>query len=278
MADGVSLHEARQIADLIRIEIMYSMELSASLGVSYNLIFSKIGSDLNKPNGITIIDEGNYRDVVWPLDVGELLFVGDVRKRTLTGYGLRTIGDIAKTDPEYLVKILRSRVGYDLWQFANGDDRNFKPEIDSIGSIGNTITPPADLRSDDEVSAVIYMLASAVCARLRKNSLRTRCVAISMRDSSFNKINRQSTFEQGTDSVTTVFNRAYGLFKAHYKWEIPLRSIGIRTTNLDCNTQLSLFEDENCDTMDVRISERIKKLNERFGSLQIEGAGALERW
>ena len=279
--EGVTWHEARQIAELIRLEIMYGMELSTSIGVSYNLIFSKIGSDYQKPNGITVITNDDYKDIIWPLDAEKLLFVGAVRKRMLTGHGIRTIGDIAKADPVFLTQILRSKVGHDLVQFANGNDKNFKPESDKIGSIGNTITPPADLQTDDEVSAVLYMLASAVCSRLQKHAMKAKCISISLRDNQFNKTNRQCTLEHSTDSVNRIFKRAYDLFKTHYKWKIPLRSIGIRTTNFDSSTQLSLCDDMDCDIIDANISRHVKRLTERFGSLKVENAFGFhneERW
>ena len=277
LGDRISWYEARQIAELIRLEIMYSLGLSTSIGVSYNLIFSKIGSDYNKPNEITVVTRDKFKDIIWPLDVEKLLFVGQVRKRILTAYGIRTIGDIANADPGHLATILRCKVGYDLWQFANGDDRNFKPESDKIGSIGNTITPPADLQTNDEVSAVIYMLASAVCARLQKHSLKARSVSISLRDNQFNKSSRQCTLEQSTDSTNRIFSHAFNLFKTHYHWNNPLRSIGIRATNLDNDIQLSLYEDKDCDTIDINISSQLKRLTERFGVLQVESAGGFEK-
>jgi DNA polymerase-4 len=277
LEDGVSWHEAKQIADLIRLEIMYSMGLSASVGVSYNLIFSKIGSDYQKPNGLTVITKENYREIIWPMDVQDLLFVGEVRKRMLTGYGIRTIGDVAKADPELLTKTLRSKVGYDLWQFANGDDRNFHPENDKIGSIGNTITPPKDLKNSEEVGAVIYMLASAVCARLRKHGLRTRCVSVNLKDNKFNTTTRQCTLEQATDSIGRIFNRAFELFKNNYSWSNPLRSVGVRAASLDDSSQLSLFSDDEDDTI-FDIDSQLKRLTARFGKLEVESAGALGRW
>jgi DNA polymerase-4 len=278
LEDGVSLHEAEQIAKLIKLEIMYSMGLSASVGVSHNLIFSKIGSDYQKPNGLTVITKENYKQIIWQLPVKKLLFVGQVREKMLTECGIKTIGDIAAADPMYLTKILKSKVGYDLWAFANGDDSGFHPEDDKIGSIGNTITPPKDLRSNDEVSAVIYMLASAVCARLKKHRLKTRCVAINLKDSKFNTTTRQCTLEQATDSKNRIFNRAFELFKNNYSWINPLRSIGVRAASLDDGTQMSLFDSDEHDNIDIDISSQIKRLTERFGKLGVENAGALGRW
>ena len=184
--NDVTLDEAKQLADVIRIETMYSLDLSTSVGVSFNYVFSKLGSDFNKPNGTTVITKDNYKQTVWPLPASKLLFVGEARKKVLSGAGIHTIGDIAVSQPEKLTKLL-GKVGYDLWKFANGDDRHFDPAIDEIGSIGNTITPPEDLCNDEEVSAVIYLLVTAICTRLKKHGLKARCVSICMRDNEFIK-------------------------------------------------------------------------------------------
>jgi len=279
MEKGTTWHEARQIAELIRLEIMYSMELSASVGVSYNLIFSKIGSDYHKPNGITIISKEDYKEIVWPLAASKLLFVGQVREKVLHSHGIMTIGDIANADPVQLARILKSKAGYDLHQYANGNDRNFKPEPDGIGSIGNTITPPADLKCVEDVSAVIYMLATAVSTRLKKHGLKAGCIAVNMRDNQFNTTTRQSVMQTATDGINNIFNKAYELFSKHYRWQRPLRSIGVRATNLDDSSQTSLFSDEDCGiiNLDTDINNRLKQLTARFGNLQVECAGALRR-
>ena len=273
LEDGVTWHEAGQIADLIRMEIMYSMELSTSVGVSYNLIFSKIGSDFQKPNGKTVITMDNFKEKVWPLDVGKLLFVGVVREKALTRAGILTIGDIASADPYMLSRVIRCKAGYDLWQFANGDDRSFKPTSDKIGSIGNTITPPSDLKNNEEISAVLYMLASAVCARLRKHSLKAKCISVTMRDNRFNKIIRQSTLGIATDSINKVYCSAAYLVKTHYPWENQLRSIGIRAANFETNTQLTLCGSEEDDIMDETVNRYVEQITARLGKLQVESAG-----
>jgi DNA polymerase-4 len=272
----VSFHEAEQIADLIRIEIKYSLGLSASLGVSYNNIYSKIGSAYRKPNSITVITPDNYREIVWPLAASELLFVGSKRTRLLRGIGIETIGDIARSDSDKLVKLI-GKAGYDLWCYANGDDRNFKPNSDTIGSIGNTITPPADLRSNDEAGAIIYLLVTTVCARLKKHSLRANCVSISMRDSEFNKVIRQRSFKNNTDSVNYIFNQAYSLFAKHYKWEKPLRSVGVRVDNLESIHQLALFPYDECKLI-LDVDSRVKNLTDKFGVLKVEESATSREW
>ena len=273
--NGVTFDEARQLADVIRIEIKYSLGLSASVGVSYNYIFSKLGSDLNKPNGTTLITKDNYRGIVWPLPASELLFVGNARKEILTRAGIHTIGDIAQSDSKKLERLL-GKVGYDLWCFSNGDDRNFKPNNDEIGSIGNTLTPPADLRNNEEVSAVIYLIANAISTRLKKHSLKSRCISISIRDNKFNKTIRQRSIGRPTDNVNNIFNNAYDLFLKNYKWDNPLRSIGVRADNLNKDNQLSLF-DEDCSII-VDIDTRVKALTRKFGELRFESSATTKEW
>ena len=271
----VSMKEAEQIADIIRIEIMYSLGLSASVGVSFNYIFSKIGSDLNKPNGTTVITRENYKQTVWALPACELLFVGNSRQKALAGAGIRTVGDIARSDPERMIKLL-GKVGYDLWSFANGDDRHFDPSIDKIGSIGNTITTPEDLYNDKEVSAVIYLLVNAIVTRLRKHNLKTKCVSICTRDNKFEKVIRQSTLSHFTDKTNIIFNQAFELFKRNYMWKRPLRSIGVRVDNLDEHDQISLF-DNDCE-LSIDINSRVKALTQRFGKLKFEKAATTREW
>lgn len=273
--NGVTMDEAKQLADVIRIEIMYSLGLSASVGVSFNYIFSKLGSDFSKPNGTTVITKDNYKQIVWPLPASELLFVGDTRKKALAGVGIHTIGDIAQADPQQLRKLL-GKVGYDLWLFANGDDKHFDPNIDEIGSIGNTITPPEDLHNDDDVSAIIYLLVNAICNRLKKHGLKTRCVSICTRDNKFEKVIRQCTLSQYTDHVNVIFNNAFELFRKNYKWQNPLRSIGVRVDNLDEHNQLSLFEDE-CE-LAININNRVKTLTNKFGTLSVEKTATTREW
>lgn len=275
---GVTMDQGRQIADLIRLEIMYTQGLSASVGVSDNLIFSKLGSDYKKPNATTVITKMNYRQLVWPLPASDLLFVGQKRKKVLEKIGIHTIGDIAGANRDRL-KSLLGKVGYDIWHFANGDDRSFHPENEKIGSIGNTITPPEDLRSNEDASAIIYLIVNSICARLRKHQMKAYCVSISMKDNQFNTLTRQCSTSYPTDNVNFIFNQAFALFQRHYTWEHPLRSVGVRVDNLITREyeQLTLFEADRCDIC-VNIDERVKILSSRLGKLNVEKSATIKEW
>ncbi len=275
---GVTMDQGRQIADLIRLEIMYSQGLSASVGVSDNLIFSKLGSDYKKPNATTVITRDNYRELLWPLAAKALLFVGQKRSHALNTIGIFTIGDIANASPDRLRRLL-GKAGHDIWQFANGDDRSFQPQNDKIGSIGNTITPPRDIHSVEEASAVIYLVVTSVCTRLKRHKLKACSISITAKDNRFNITNRQSSTPYPTDSTSFIFNRAYQLFTRHFSWEYPLRSIGVRVDNLIPyeHEQLSLFDPYDEDIC-VDIDSRVKDLTHKFGQLSIESSAMAQDW
>lgn len=275
---GVTMNEGKQIADLIRLEIMYTQGLSASVGVSDNLIFAKLGSDYKKPNATTIITKENYKEIVWSLPASDLLFVGQQRKKQLSKIGIDTIGDIATANPKTLRKLL-GKVGDDLYRFANGDDQSFKPDNDVIGSIGNTITPPEDLYCLEDAAALLYLISSSICTRLKKHNLKACCVSVTTKDSDFNTLTRQCSMALSTDNINAIFNRAISLFQKHYNFANPLRAIGIRVDNLVIfeYEQLSLFEDEDIKIC-VNIDERIKKLTLKFGELNVEKAATSKEW
>jgi len=275
---GVTMDQGRQIADLIRLEVMYSQGLSASVGVSNNLIFSKLGSDYKKPNATTVITKENYRQLAWPLPASDLLFVGQKRKKLLENIGINTIGDIAQADPDALNRLL-GKVGYDIWCFANGDDKSFHPENDKIGSIGNTITPPEDIHSNEDASAIIYLIVNSICARLRKHQMKVCCISISMKDNQFNTLIRQCSISYPTDNVNFIFNQAFALFLQHYAWVHPLRSVGVRVSNLITREyeQLSLFEADECEIC-VNIDERVKVLTSRLGQMNVEKSATTKEW
>ena len=277
-ASGATMAEARQIADLIRIEIMYSQGLSASVGVSDNYIFSKLGSDMALPNATSVITRENFKRLVWPLPAQDLLFVGKQTAYKLAAVGIFTIGDIAASTPGVLSRLL-GKAGFNLWHFAHGDDRGFKPDADSIKSIGNTITAPADLSNNREASAIIYLLVNSVSARLKKHRMKTCCVSVCMKDSAFNQKLRQTSFKTPTDDAVLLFNRAYELFTRHYSWENPLRSVGVRADRLYSPKweQTSLFGEER-RAIGADIDARVVELTAKFGKINFEKSAATREW
>ena len=159
-----------KIAEEISRRIKKELGITVSIGVSWNKIFAKLGSDYKKPDAITVINQENYKNIVWPLPVEDLLFVGRATKKKLNKLGIYTIGALAETDSDIL-KIHLGKVGMILSYFANGNDNTpvcHQDENAPIKSIGNSTTTPRDLTTETDVSIIVWLLAESVSARLRE--------------------------------------------------------------------------------------------------------------
>jgi DNA polymerase IV len=267
--------EGVQIADRIRSRVKSELGLTVSVGVSFNRIFSKLGSDMKKPDATTLISPEDFERIVWKLPVKDLLFVGKSVRHKLFLQRIITIGDLANASPILLKRIL-GKNGLMLWQFANGDDSSFFPNTEDetrLQSIGNHITPPARIVSPDDVRLLLYMLSDAVSSRLRSNHLKARAVRISLKDTRFNSCEFQMTLRSETHSGNALFAVAWTLFEKNYRWERSLRSIGIRVSRLSPSeaSQRSLFDEEE-SVHSCRMEDTIDEIRRRFGYFSVERA------
>ena len=167
---GDGFHIAQEISSRMKKEL----GITVSVGVSFNKIFAKLGSDYKKPDAITTMYEDEFQRKAWCLPVSDLLYVGNATNKKLYSMGIRTIGDLAKSDETLLVRKF-GKMGSILWAFANGyDESPVKLENTSapVKSVGNSITTPRDMETDEDVKIVLYILAESVAARLRENGFR----------------------------------------------------------------------------------------------------------
>lgn len=172
--------DGRKIAEEINRSVKKELGITVSIGISWNKIFAKLGSDYKKPDGITEFNRTNYRELIWKLPVSDLLYVGRSTNRTLQKYGIRTIGELARTDPSFLERQL-GKMGLVIFSFANGwDDSPVTAESyhAPIKSIGNSTTTPRNLECDQDVQIILMALAESVAARLRKHGFRCNVVSI----------------------------------------------------------------------------------------------------
>lgn len=266
-----------EIAKEIKESIKDELGITASIGVSFNKIFAKLGSDLNKPDAVTVISKENYKNLVWRLPIGELLYVGRSTKRKLNNIGIMTIGDLATVSPVFLRKQL-GKWGETLWLFANGMDESDVTIVDFqsiIKGIGNSMTTARDLVNDDDVKLTFYVLAESVAERLRKHNFMGKTVQIYIRDNELSSIERQAKLSNPSYISGELATRAMDIFKRNWDWHKPIRSLGIRTTDLvtaDTYTQLSLLEDQNRRIKLETLEESIDDLRKRFGHYSIQRA------
>lgn len=258
-----------KIAQTIRKRIKAELGITVSIGVSFNKIFAKLGSDLKKPDAVTVITQENFKQKVWPLPVEDLLYVGPSTCKKLRSIGIFTIGDLAKTDVKLLGEYF-GKNGVMLWSFANGQDQSRVSNIEAthtIKSIGNSMTMPRDLVCDEDVKVALYVLCDSVAARLREYNFYCTTVQISLRDNDLYWYERQGKLNFPTCSSTEILSRAFELYKANHKNNKPLRSVGVRACGLVSadTTQLSMSPDFVNMEKWQKIEGVVDKLRYRFG-------------
>ncbi len=273
--------KGERTAHEIRKRIREELGITVSIGVSYNKIFAKLGSDYRKPDAVTMITKENYRQIAWPLPVSDLLYVGPATKRKLNGFGVHTIGELAQTP----VEILRSKfgkIGDILWCFSNGLDSSPVADFQNqpvVKSIGNSTTAPRDLERDEDVKIILYVLADSVARRLREQGLKGRTIHISIRDNSLFSFTRHKTLGFYTNLTGEIAGEALSLFREHYRWKRPVRSVGISVSDLAADTiysQTSLFCDEVKREKVERLDKALDRLKARFGTFAVQPAVLLK--
>ena len=265
------------IAEEIRVRVKCELGITVSIGVSYNKIFAKLGSDYKKPDAITRIGRDNFREIAWPLPVSDLLYVGRATDRKLMGYGIHTIGDLAST-PERTLSGWFGKWGEVLYTFANGLDCSPVVQYDNqptVKSIGNSTTAPRDLKNDEDVKIILYVLADSVARRLREQGFKGRTVCINVRDNELFSFVRQHTLGSYTNITFEILSAGLKLFRGNYRWTKPIRSIGISITDLVPDTvpsQANLYCDEAGRERLEHLDCSVDWLKKRFGSDSVQPA------
>ena len=265
------------IANEISERIKFELGITASIGIAENKVTAKLGSDYKKPDAITRIEADNYKEMVYPLPVEDLLYVGPATSRNLRTAGITTIGRLAETSPEYLIKRL-GKMGGILHMFANGKDNSPVQRTDyvrSIKSVGNSSTTPKDLTTDDDVRLMLLLLAESVASRMRELASRCTVVEVSVRDADLVSFTRQRKLYVPTCSSHEIAKTAFDLFQKNYRWLKPIRSIGVRGSGLIDNTsglQLSLYQDDIKRDKWERIDATVDNLRMQYGYMSIRRA------
>ncbi len=265
-----------EIADELRRRAREELGLTLSVGVSFNKIFAKLGSDMKKPDATTVITPQNYRQLVWPLPAADLLFVGPATRRRLLKRNLRTIGDIARCDPNEMRAAL-GKNGEMLWIFANGLDRTPVMEADEsvpVKSVGNSTTTPRDIADEQDAHMVLMLLSESVAERLREQGLMGRVVSLGVRDCDLSSFGVQRKLPTATALASEICSCAMELLRAHCHWEKPIRSLGVSVSDLefaDGDAQLTMFPDAGRERR-YDLENTVGDIRRRFGHYAIQRA------
>lgn len=268
-----SLHlfggDPKGLADRIRNTVREELGLTISVGVSFNKIFAKLGSDYKKPDATTVISRENFKEIVWPLPVTDLLFVGRAAARVLAQYGVTTIGALAAFDRGALVELL-GKQGRQLWEYANGLEHSPVAPAGAYTppkSVGNGETFPRNLTRPDEVRQGAAMLADQVAVRLRRCGMKASTLQVTIRDPNFKDICRQRPLDAPVNTARELYRAAMDILERSWRSGAPIRALTLTAHNLipegEAAEQLDLFQ-----SAAPRKRERVEKLERTMDAIR----------
>lgn len=266
-----------EIAQKIRQTIKDEIGVTVSIGVSFNKVYAKLASELKKPDAVTVISRENYREIVYPLPVSELLFVGKSTQETLRKIGIKTIGDLAQADEQLLQRFLGKR-GRQVRVYARGEDaepvKPFKAKED-LKSIGNSTTLAKDTQDREEIKRWFYALAESVSARQRTADVgRANTVHIVVRNEKFEDFTWQKKVRP-TALCSEIAQTAVSLFEERWPYGARVRMLGITVSGFDYHVeQLSLEDAIDGNKASYEKKERaesaIAKIREKYGYATVQ--------
>ena len=270
----------QEIADAIRAAVREELRLTVSVGVSFCKIFAKLGSDYKKPDATTVISRENFRSLLFPLPVTDLMSVGGATARTLCTLGVATIGDLAALDAALLERRL-GKHGRILHIYANGmEDSPVKPpwERDEVKSIGNAITYRRNLVTLEDIRAGLLPLAASVGRRLRAQGLKAGGIQISIKNPEFKTIDRQQQLATPTHATREIYEAALALLLRSWRVGAPIRLLGVTAISLHGGEggQLSLFDAPQEETRGDALDSTLDEIREKFGKGAVKRASILK--
>ncbi len=257
------------IAEQILLRMKEEIGLTVSIGVSFNKIFAKLGSDMKKPDAMTVIKREDFKEKIWHLNANELLTIGRKTSKKLKSFGINTIGDVAKMDPMF-IKSLLGKNGYDMWVYANGLDNSKVADATYVyknKSISNGFTCRKNLENHDEIRKAFSLLAQRVSKRLINDRVKSSCVQISLKDEKLQVEQFQTTLQVPINNSVGLLEIAMELVKENHDYKKPIRAVNLRTTHLvdeNENCQLDLFNEFIENDKREKIDKVIINLEDKY--------------
>ena len=265
-------NNAFELAYEIKERIKFELGLTVSIGISYNKIFAKLGSDIANKNEIYTINQNDLKTKVFPLPVGSLLYVGKSTEKKLDLFNIRTIGDLATTNREFINKHL-GKNGDLIWIFANGLESSSVKKSDEstiIKSVGNSTTATIDITNIEDLKIILMPLCESVASRLKDIDCMANCITISLKNSNFESLSKQTTLDYSTDISKDIFKVALQLCRQSTNFSSSIRAVGVKCSKL-INTnnyqQTCLFSEYN--DKDKKLDVAIDQIRRRFGHYKI---------
>ena len=271
-----------EIAEKIRQDIKRELGITVSIGVSFNKVFAKLGSDMKKPDAVTVISRDNYKQKIWNLPIEDMIFVGKKTCEKLKNSGINKIGDITLCDDATLKRLL-GKNGIDLKISALGEDNSpviTPKESDKPKSIGKSTTTAKDFTNNDDVWKEFLKFSQYICDILHQKNIYAGGVQVHIRTSSLKIKEFSHTFKVPTNSTLTFAKHGFELFSNNYQFGEPLRSVGLRAINIkDDKTavQQDIFGEDAQDTKAEKIEDSLYAVRQKFGKQSVKRATTVEK-
>jgi len=257
------------IAEEIRKRVKEEIGLTVSIGVSFNKVFAKLGSDIKKPDAVTVINKDDFKKILWKLPASDLLYVGRATTEKLQKLTIKTIGQLATFDKNILISKL-GKWGEVLQSYAQGKDqdpvRKYE-EREEIKSVGNSLTFYRDIKTDDDVYALLVLLAESVCARMKRDGFKlARTVCLTITKNSLESVTRMCKADPATGLSHEIADYAFDLFKKNFSWSQGLvRGLGVAVRDFTDCEQLNFCEHEEKREKILKLENAVENVRSRFG-------------
>ena len=255
---------AHEIKDKIRDELGFTV----NVGIGTNKLLAKMASDFDKPDKVHTLFPSEIPEKMWPLPVRDLLFLGKASEQKLLRAGIKTIGDMAKSDEAEIRQLLGDKNGRQLYRYANGiDDSPVRSEREEAKGYSAETTVEEDIVTYEQALSLLLAQCDVVAARMRRDGKKCSCVAVTYRTLDFKTRSHQKNFEDPTDVTEEIFAQVKKLLYECWKCE-PLRLIGVALTDLTSDEfrQMSLFENTEDREKQKKVDETIDDIRRRFGN------------
>ena len=270
--------DGKTIAYTLKERIKKEVGLTVSVGVSFNKVFAKLGSDYKKPDAVTIISKSNFKDIVYPLDIKDLLYIGNATEKKLNKVGIYHIGDIERVGEKFLKNLL-GKWGEYIYSFATGTENSEVKNIfatSQIKSIGNSITLPKDILTTNEFYAVLSTLAQSVASRLKKRQLYTKKIGVGLRYNNMFSHYSENTLKSCISSYSQILNEGINVLDKA-RLNLPVRSISLHAGTL-CEKEYfqdDFFGEYEKSKKQQKIDLAIEKIRARYGYNSVRPAVSL---
>lgn len=268
----------KETAEQMKNRIKQELGFTVNIGISGNKLLAKMASDFTKPDRVHTLYPEEIPQKMWPLPVSDLFFVGRATTKKLFSVGIKSIGELAKTDPVFLKSILKKQ-GEMIWGFANGID--LSPVISNPPAnkgYGNSTTIPFDVTDIATANRVLLGLAETVGNRLRADRVQIEVVSVGIRYSNLFYQSHQKVLKTSTNLTWEIYKAAGDLFQELWNG-FPIRHLGIHTSrvqNDNFTRQLNLFEEVDYDKL-AQMDMTLDRLRERFGIDSVKRAVFLDQ-